>query len=1056
MRRISKFRTIGSGLSATALVSLGVVSMYSQGNQCDSALFSVSPSAIAIAWDSPPIPGTMYSGEFSYGSSISACVNSAIVTSSTQFIQIAYAASGHGYFWVDRNLTGQPRGGYIYVGTTNLNRAALTISQGVQTSQPAVTTAGDLPKGTVGVFYSFNLTASGGVPPYTWPAGILVPDGLRLSASGSLSGTPTVAGRYSISVFVNDSLGHSSPLVNVSLEIQPAPLTIVTSGDLPSATVGTPYNFNFAAAGGVPPYSWPTGTLLPAGLKLSASGLLSGTPTAAGRFPITLTVRDSVGQSSPSVVLMIDVRASQTGPSPVFNGTGVVNTADYTHPLAPGGLFSIFGSNLSTSTGPQSLPLPIQVTGTQVTVNGVPAPLLYVSPGQLNAQMPAVAPGNSTIKVQSPGGTATSTIVVSSVAPAVFNNSSVAIAQNLDGSLNGPSKPANRGTPIVVYATGFGTLTPPVPIGSPASTTQLSRTSQAMTATIGGRNATVQFAGATPAFVGLNQANVLIPADAPIGGSSLVLTLGNTVSKSATVYVADSVPLPPPAPPVSPGSMLSISGSFDPSATTYVAFTDASGHQIQVAPVALDAQTAVAPVPPFLNPKTYSIGPGSYNVSVVQKKSTGQTTSTTPKALAVDDLPTTSISPGLITLAMFDELSRTAGAASQTWNGIATATSNAVDSSRLKLPLLQSVIGAGQAKIQALVSGRVAKVSLGQIAGREVYLDMSSVALLDRLILAYVRGANSTGKISLAVHTRDAAGDELTQFVSDLKHMISSDLPEGIRTNARNIRGVAGVAVGLAVIVTAPADIALAAGASAGAIAWFATTWVSAAIAAPMEGAGTLILSDEPAKVSDFKNTIGILTDGYVDALISEVRGSVAELAGEGGQIANSVVDTVQGVVTLMHPEDPNSVASETIANAPSIVASNISLIGNWTGTYSYSGGICNWQSSGQFTLTFTSGSAGSFSGTASITNAQARDDNCNVSGYGDSVSGNVSATVSAFSLDGQPVPGLGIVNGQASFAMSIGPSITFSFSATVIGDSLIGSFSTGTADQIGSFDVHR
>jgi hypothetical protein len=79
-----------------------------------------------------------------------------------------------------------------------------------------------------------------------------------------------------------------------------APLTISTASVLPGAIVGASYSASFAAAGGVPPYTWSvtSGSSLPAGLSLSAAGVLSGTPSTAGSYSFSITVTDSAGNAS--------------------------------------------------------------------------------------------------------------------------------------------------------------------------------------------------------------------------------------------------------------------------------------------------------------------------------------------------------------------------------------------------------------------------------------------------------------------------------------------------------------------------------------------------------------------------------------------------------------------------------------------------------------------------------------------------------------------------------------------------------------------------------------
>jgi hypothetical protein len=165
-------------------------------------------------------------------------------------------------------------------------------------SPPALAiTVSAFPSGTQGTSYSKSLLATGGTTPYTWSisSGSL-PAGLSLAAStGLISGTPTANGTFNFTATVTDS---SSPAqtasTSISLVIAP-PALVITTTSLPSGTQGTSYAKSLAATGGTTPYNWSiTSGSLPAGLTLAAStGLVSGTPTANGSFPITVAVKDA-------------------------------------------------------------------------------------------------------------------------------------------------------------------------------------------------------------------------------------------------------------------------------------------------------------------------------------------------------------------------------------------------------------------------------------------------------------------------------------------------------------------------------------------------------------------------------------------------------------------------------------------------------------------------------------------------------------------------------------------------------------------------------------------
>jgi len=164
---------------------------------------------------------------------------------------------------------------------------------------PLSITTASLPNGTVGVAYSVMLMASGGTQPYSWSisAGAL-PNGLSLdSSTGVISGMPTAAGTFTPTVTVTDSSApQQSATKAYSITIAPpVPALVITTSALPGGTVGVGYSQTVASTGGTPPYTWSISAgMLPNGLSLgSSTGVINGTPTAAGTFMFTVTVKDT-------------------------------------------------------------------------------------------------------------------------------------------------------------------------------------------------------------------------------------------------------------------------------------------------------------------------------------------------------------------------------------------------------------------------------------------------------------------------------------------------------------------------------------------------------------------------------------------------------------------------------------------------------------------------------------------------------------------------------------------------------------------------------------------
>jgi uncharacterized protein (TIGR03437 family) len=210
----------------------------------------------------------------------------------------------------------------------------------------------------------------------------------------------------------------------------------------------------------------------------------------------------------------------------------VVNAASFQPAVAPGCLASLFGGGLADGVYASTFDLarntfPSVVAGTTVLVNGIPAPLIYVSPAQINFQTPWATPvGASSVRVARYGfATASEAVTFPTAAPSAFTVNGTAIVNCAGGAVT-------SGAACTLWGNGFGPKNAAARDGVPASPTPFLlsglETSGACTLTIGGKNAPVAFCGAAPGQI-IDQLNFIYPSGVPAGSSTVdaVLTIGS-------------------------------------------------------------------------------------------------------------------------------------------------------------------------------------------------------------------------------------------------------------------------------------------------------------------------------------------------------------------------------------------------------------------------------------------------------------------------------------------------------------------------------------------------
>lgn len=337
---------------------------------------------------------------------------------------------------------------------------------------------------------------------------------------------------YNLVIAWNNSSITSKGSVTMKLAASAGSLTFegttILTATVTSADGGTPTGtVSFSAGTSL------LGTAALSGSNASAAATLkiAGVQLAVGANSITAQYNGDTSYDGATAAAGLTITSASNGAPSV---TGVSNAASFTQAFAAGAIISVFGRQLApATTSTPGLPLPTMLAGTSVTVNGVAAPLYYVSPAQLNVQIPyEVTAGTATLKVNNNGESVFITFSVSAAAPGIFM---------FENSAPVPFTTAAHGQVITLYMTGAGAVTPPVPTGAaPAAGTALADLPAPLGAvqlTVGGAAAAIDFIGIPTWSVGVLQINYSIPTNAPLGSQQVIVSIGGTASAPTQLTV---------------------------------------------------------------------------------------------------------------------------------------------------------------------------------------------------------------------------------------------------------------------------------------------------------------------------------------------------------------------------------------------------------------------------------------------------------------------------------------------------------------------------------------
>jgi uncharacterized protein (TIGR03437 family) len=315
-----------------------------------------------------------------------------------------------------------------------------------------------------------------------------------------------------------------------------APGIIETFDPSKSAATGTPTRLVEAP---VLPNAGTTGSLFPTGSGSGANVAMSFVRSLAPLYDHSALISLTV---SGFTVLPWNYAAAVAPPKI----TAVVNAADGTLPVAPGGLISVYGQQMApVNIATSEIPLPTALGESCLTVNGVAVPVLFVSPQQINGQLPFNVDGNAQMTLRTPGGISDNfNFGILPAAPAVFRSGIAGpeiglatITRADNGQLITPTNPVHPGDSIVIWATGLGRTNPPIDSGMPGPSDPLSSAVIQPTVLLGGVALNIQYAGLVPGSVGLYQINAGVPASVPQGLSMPLVVSQGGITTTLNVRV---------------------------------------------------------------------------------------------------------------------------------------------------------------------------------------------------------------------------------------------------------------------------------------------------------------------------------------------------------------------------------------------------------------------------------------------------------------------------------------------------------------------------------------
>jgi uncharacterized protein (TIGR03437 family) len=535
--------TVG-GTSVAAPSMAGIVTLLNQylvqnGYQSQAGLGNINPRLYALAQSSP---GSFH--DITVGSNVvdpctirsRNCTVTAIGFNAGPGYDLA---SGLGSVDVNSLVLAWPQTGTPSKSSTTLTLTSSQTSLAANGSTTLTATVTPANSGTPTGTVTFSLAGGASLGSVSVSNGVAR---MTVNASQLVTGSNTISAQYSGDSNYTGSMGTATITVS-TISKTSTTLTLTSSQTSLAANGSTTLTATVTAANGGTPTGTVTflagGTSLGsasvssgvATLTVSASKLATGPNTISAQYSGDSNYNGSMGTATITVVPSISI-------------SGMTNAASFKQVFAPGMIMAVFGSNMGPATAvlAPSVPLPTTLGGVTATINGVAAPLYYVSAGQLNIQIPYATAVNAsaTLVVTYNGQSASVSFQVAAAAPGIFYDTTTGdlVVTVYPNGVAASAESAAPGTTISLYITGDGAQSPPPTTGSTPAPNVIPKPVQPFLMTVGGTQITPVFIGIPSWSIGVTQVNFQVPASA-IPGTFLqvVVTVGNVASAPVNLNI---------------------------------------------------------------------------------------------------------------------------------------------------------------------------------------------------------------------------------------------------------------------------------------------------------------------------------------------------------------------------------------------------------------------------------------------------------------------------------------------------------------------------------------